>query len=236
MAETFQDKVIAITGATGTVGQGLARHFASRGARLVLTARDQERLDALAKSLPPGKVHAKSADLSDPDSLRALEAFLRDAFPHLDVLINNAADITSKPLMETSLEEIDAQIRTNVTGTLLLCRLLVPLMQDGMKRIVNISSLAGYKPNPAQTVYSISKSGVNAISAALQAELRAQGFCVLNVALMGIGDGPRQVPVADFASRLERAVERRQHELFLYRRTEWLMRLYGLIPALARLR
>ncbi len=236
MAGTFQDRVIVITGATGTVGQGLARHFASLDAQLVLTARNQDRLEALAKSLPPGKVHTKTTDLSDPDSLRTLEAFLRDAVPHVDVLINNAADVTSKPLMDTSLEEIDGQIRTNVTGTLQLCRLLVPLMQDGMKRIVNISSLAGYKPNPAQTVYSISKSGVNAISAALHAELRAQGFQVVNVALMGIGDGPRQVPVADFAARLERAIEGRQHELFLYRRTKWLMRLYGLIPALARLR
>ncbi|MCL4690951.1 MAG: SDR family NAD(P)-dependent oxidoreductase [Candidatus Hydrogenedentes bacterium] len=236
MAATFQDRVIVITGATGTVGQGLARHFASRGARLVLTARNQDRLDAFAKGLSPGQVHARTADLSNPDSLRALESFLRDAVPQVDVLINNAADVTSKPLMDTSLKEIDGQIRTNVTGTLQLCRLLVPLMQDGMKRIVNISSLAGYKPNPAQTVYSISKSGVNAISAALHAELRAQGFHVLNVALMGIGDEPRQVPVSDFAARLERAVERRQHELFLYRRTKWLMRLYGLIPALARLR
>lgn len=236
MAGKFQDTVIVLTGATGTVGQGLARHFASRGAHLVLTARNQEPLETLARSLPPSRAQVKMADLSDANSLRDLEADLETSVPRVDILINNAADVTSRPLMESSLEAIDRQIRTNVIGTLQLCRLLIPHMQGGMKRIVNISSLAGYKPNPMQTVYSISKSGVNAISAALDAELRTQGYHVLNVALMGIGDGPRQIPVAEFAARLERAIDRDQHELFLYRRTQWLMRLYGLFPALARLR
>jgi short-subunit dehydrogenase len=227
-----------ITGATGVVGRGLARHFAAQGVQLVLTARNTEKLRDLAQSLSAdsNQVHVKSADLVNADSLVALGAFIRDTVPHVDVLINNAADVTSKPLMESSLEEIDRQIRTNVTGTLQLCRLLAPMMAGGERVIVNISSLAGYKPNPAQTVYSVSKAGINAISEALRAELGPQGFHAMNVALMGIGTGPKQVPVEAFAARLERAILRREPELFIYRRTKWLMRLYRLFPGLARLR
>jgi hypothetical protein len=238
MQEESQSRTMVITGATGTVGCGLARHFATQGAQLVLTARNTERLNELARSLSPdtNRIHVKSSDLTNVDSLVAFEAFIRDTVPRVDVLINNAADVTSKPLMESSLEEIERQIHTNVTGTLQLCRLVAPIMAEGERIIVNISSLAGYKPNPKQTVYSVSKAGVNAISNALNAELGPRGFHVVNVALMGIGDGPRQEPAAVFAERLEQAMNRRQHEMFLYRRTKWLMRLYGLIPALARLR
>jgi short-subunit dehydrogenase len=238
MQEKSQSRTMVITGATGTVGCGLARHFATQGARLVLTARNTEKLNELARSLSPEKnrIHVKSSDLIDPDSLVSFGEFVRDTVPRVDVLINNAADVTSKPLMESSLEEIERQIHTNITGTLQFCRILVPVMAEGAHIIVNMSSLAGYKPNPKQTVYSVSKSGINAISNALNAELGPQGFHVVNVALMGIGDGPRQEPVAVFAERLEQAMNRRQHELFMYRRTKWLMRLYALIPALARMR
>ena len=238
MQEDLHNTTIAITGATGKIGAGMARHFAARGAWLVLIARNAGALSQLAGTLSAdsSRILCRAADLTDAKSLVALEAFLRQGDIAVDVLINNAADVTSKPLMETSLDEIDRQIHTNVTGTLQLCRLLVPVMDDGERVIVNISSLAGYKPNPAQTVYSVSKAGINAISEALHAELGPQGFHVLNVALMGIGTGPRQVTVEAFAARLERAIVRRERELFLYRRTKWLMWLYRAFPMLARLR
>jgi hypothetical protein len=72
------------------------------------------------------------------------------------------------------------------------------------------------------------------MSEALYAELRASGVQVLNVALMGIGTGPRRIPVEVLAQRLERAIERGDRELFLYRRTKWLMRLYGACPWMKR--
>ncbi len=238
MQTAFKNKTILITGATGTVGSGLARHFAARGAELILTARNLARLQALADDIGAGKVRVRcvAADLSHAASLETLTKTILESCPHVDILINNAADVTSKPLMETALDEIDRQIRTNVTGPLQLCRLMVPVMTDGDRVIVNISSLAGYKPNPAQTVYSVSKAGINAVSEALRAELSSRGFHVVNVALMGIGTGPGQVSVETFAARLQRSISRREHELFLYRRTKWLMRLYGMFPMLARMR
>ena len=156
-------------------------------------------------------------------------------------MINNAADVTSQPLADTSLTEIDSIIRTNVTGALLLARLLIPgMLERGGGAIVNIFSLAGYKPNPTETVYSVSKSAVNRMSDALRAEFGAQGIHVLNVALASVAiEGPAnagKVPIEAGAEAIERALERRQDELFFSRVTKWLMRLYKAYPPLMNLR
>ena len=153
----------------------------------------------------------------------------------MDILINNAADTTSKRFLDTTLEEIEGSIRTNLIGTLQLTRLIAPAMAErGSGAIINVSSLAGYKPNPAQTVYSIAKGGINAMSEALFSELKHRGVLVVNVALMGVGEGPMRISVETLAQRLERALDRGEPEVFFYRSTKWLMRLYGLMPALKR--
>lgn len=222
-----------ITGATGTVGCGLARHFAGRGWRVILTGRDAARLDALSASLDNAPAYA--ADLADAASLERLAADLRADGHSCDVLVNNAADVTSKPLLETSLEEIDRIVRTNITGTLQLCRLFGEQMATrGSGTIINISSLAGYKPNAAQSVYSITKGALNVAAEALRAELGPRGIHIVNVALMSVGAGPKQIPVEIVAKRIDRAIEHREPEVFFHQISKWLMRLYAACPQLAR--
>lgn len=233
MSKTTSVSTVLITGATGLVGSGLARHFAARGWRVVLTARDSERLRALSTEL--GGAAAYAADLSDVVSLERLVEKLGADGVTPDVLINNAADITSKPLLETSLAEIESIVRVNVTGPLQLCRLLAPgMVGRGSGTIVNVSSLAGYKPNPTQTVYSITKGAVNAMSEALRAELRPRGIHVVNVALMGVGVGPGRIAVEEVGRRIERAITDKCAEVFFYLRTGLLMRIYAAFPCLAR--
>lgn len=230
-------RTILLTGATGVVGGGLAASFAARGARLLLTGRREEALEALTQRIRTegGACDSCVSDLRDVESLKRLAEFANGGGRHVDILINNAADTMSKPFIESSLEEIAVSIETNLTGTLQLTRLLVPGMAArGSGAIVNISSLAGYKPNPAQTVYSIAKGGINAMSEALLSELRRRGILVVNVALMGVGTGPMRIPVETVARRVERALDRNEPEVFFYRSTQWLMRLYGLLPELKR--
>jgi len=246
---TIDGKTILITGASQGIGRFLAGHFATRGCRLVLTARNEANLDETASQAEAAGAHCfrQPSDLRVPDTLERLAEAVRSQVGGVDVLINNAADVTSKPLLDSSLDEIDGLIRTNVIGCLQLTRLIVPMMQErGGGTIVNISSLAGCKPNPTQTVYSISKAAVNGISEALRAELRGTGIHVLNVALSSVAlpqdageDGTgrgRGVPVEQFAVRLERAIDRRAAELYLSPVTKWLMRLYKLCPPLMYLR
>jgi short-subunit dehydrogenase len=234
-------KTILITGASGNVGRHLALHFAAVGARLILSGRNEDRLRETAESIGESCLLAHVADLTQRATLESLAIQAKDVVPELDVLINNAADVTSKPFEETSLEEIESIIGTNITGTLQLTRLLLPsLKRGGGGTIVNVSSLAGYKANPTQTVYSISKGATNVMSEALHAELSGSGIRVLNAALSSIATdgrpGPGQVPVEEFARQLERAIAAGQGELFLSAKSKWLMRIYSAFPGLKRMR
>ena len=235
----IQGSVMLITGASRGLGHALAPWFARRGAKLLLTARSEEGLRETAQTVEAsGNMCAwHVADLADPASLASLAAWANEEHGGVDILLNNGADLTSKPFMETSLDEIDHLVRTNITGLLQLTRLLAPAMvsrRSGV--IVNVSSLAGYKPNPSQTVYSATKTGVNGISRALAAELTEKGIRIINVGLPSVGDAPGKTPIARYAALLEQAIQHGEGELFLSPVSKWLMRLYAFWPRLERIR
>jgi 3-oxoacyl-[acyl-carrier protein] reductase len=233
-----------ITGASQGVGRHLAVYFARhvKGADLLIAARSEANLRETARRVVEAGATCLFyvCDLRDSASIERLAETIRREGKRVNVLINNAADVTSKPLMRTSLDEIDSLVRTNVTGPIQLCRLVAPMMiERGGGAIVNISSLAGYKPNPSQTVYSATKSAVNGISDALRAEFRGTPVSVINVALssVNLSDTPQRgkVPADVLAEKLMKAIERGQPELYLSPITKWLMRLYKFYPPLANI-
>lgn len=233
----FVHKRVLITGASQGIGRAIAVHVARGGAEVWLAARNETGLtETVARILDAGgTAHSVPCDLRNPHSVQDLA---RAAAP-VDLLIHNAADVTSKPLQETTLDEIESLIRTNVIGPLQLTRLLLPEMQgrEGAA-IVFVSSLAGYKPNPSQMVYSISKRAVNGMADAVRAEVRGSGMHVLNVALgsVAVGGAPvrGQVTVEQFLKRLDRALDQRVPELYMSPVSKWLMRLYAAVPRLMR--
>ena len=240
---TLSKKTILVTGASRGIGQYLCLHFTQKRARVIGIARSESGLKETADLVSDagGRFEWHTADLTGIESLKALAISLQEENVGIDVLIHNAADVTSKTFSDTSLEEMDRLVHTNVTGPLQLTKLLLPMMADRADpTIVTMSSLAGYKPNPQQTVYSVTKCAVNGLAQALRADLGPKGFHVLNVALSSVGTrhatAPGQVPIADFARALERAIERREDELFLSGASKWLMRLYQLYPPLARVK
>lgn len=239
---TLAETTILITGASRGIGRFLASYFAPRCGKIIIMARNDAGLRETAAQVEAagGRCDCYVADLRDAASLERMAESIGAQGDTVDILINNAANVTSKPLLDTSSDEIVGLIATNVTGTLQLTRLLLPdMVRRGSGSIVNISSLAGYKPNATQTVYSVSKTAVNGISDALWAELKGTGVHVMNVALSSValaGAPARgQVAVERFALLLERAIMRNQAELFLSPVSKWLMRLYKFCPPLARL-
>ncbi len=228
-----------ITGASQGVGRALAIHFAGLVRRLTLVARDRSNLEETANLARKrgAECHVVPADLSDYTSVQALTHKLANPANRIDILINNAADVTSKPLNATTDIEIEALIRTNIGGPLALCReVAAGMTAHGAGYIVNISSLAGYKANPQQTVYSVTKAAVNGMSDALDAEYAANGVRVMNVALSSVGEEAGKIHPHAFAARLQRAIERDQTELYLSSLTKWLMRAYRFYPPLSRIR
>ena len=166
-------RTILLTGATGGLGHAIAAAFAARGARLVLSGRRPEVLEALAASFPDAVV--APADLTDPASVRALG----EAHPDVDVVVANAAMPGSGALESFSEEQIDRVLDVNLRAPIMLSRLYVPRMRERASgHLVFMSSLSGRAPVAGGSLYAATKFGLRGFGASLRADLRGTGVGV----------------------------------------------------------
>src|SRR6185295_17062252 len=146
MPDKLRGKTVLVTGASSGIGRACARALAGEGARLVLTARRQERLEALQKEAVALGTEAAIVvgDAREEDTaLRAVKA-ATDAYGRIDILINNAGVGNYKKLIDTSAVEYDELLDTNVRSTFLFTRHTVPVMLTQKSgTILIISSMAG---------------------------------------------------------------------------------------------
>lgn len=158
---------VLITGATGGIGQAIARTFAARGATVILSGRRADVLEPLATELG-GK--ALSCDLADRDQVDQL---VRQA-GEIDVLVANAALPASGMLLELSPEQIDRMLEVNLRAPVALARAFAPAMvQRHRGHMVFISSLAGKVASPASSIYSATKFGLRGFALGLRQDLQA---------------------------------------------------------------
>jgi uncharacterized protein len=166
-------RTILITGATGGLGHAIAQAFAARGARLVLSGRRPDVLSSLAASVPDAVV--APADLTDPDSVRALA----EAHPDVDVVVANAAMPGSGLLESFTEDQIDRVLDVNLRAPIVLSRLYVPAMRErGSGHFVFMSSLSGRAPVAGGSLYAATKFGLRGFGASLRADLRGTGVGV----------------------------------------------------------
>jgi 3-oxoacyl-[acyl-carrier protein] reductase len=181
MAELLRDKVALITGASAGIGQACARALAREGARLVLTARRRERLEQLvaeAKQLGSGGVFVVG-DAREEETARLAVEQAVSAYGRVDILINNAGVGNYKDLVDTSAEEYDEMMDSNVRSTFLFTRHAVPVMigqRGGL--VLMISSMAGVYGFPGEAVYCATKFAQVGFAQALDKELRPHGIKV----------------------------------------------------------
>jgi NADP-dependent 3-hydroxy acid dehydrogenase YdfG len=181
MTAKLTGKVALITGASAGIGQACARILAQEGARLVLTARRQERLDQLkqeAEKLGTKAISVIGDARDESTAIKTVEAATR-SFGQIDILINNTGVGNYKNLVDTSAEEYDDMMDTNVRSTFLFTRHTVPVMlkqQEGT--ILMISSMAGIYGFGGEAVYCATKFAQVGFAQALDKELRAQGIKV----------------------------------------------------------
>jgi short-subunit dehydrogenase len=169
---TLIDGRVLITGATGGIGQAIARAFAARGAELILTGRKAEVLEPLAQEVSGRTI---VCDLSDRDEVERLIAEAAG----LDVLVANAALPASGLLSELTQEQIDRILEVNLRAPVRMARALVPQMVErGRGHLVFISSLAGRAASPASSLYSATKFGVRGFALGLRQDLREHGVGV----------------------------------------------------------
>ncbi len=181
MPNKLQGKVALITGASAGIGQACARALAAEGAHLVLTARRQERLEALkeeAKAHGSETVFVLGDARQEQTALDTVKA-AQDAFGRIDFLINNAGAGNYKNLVDTSAQEYDELMDTNVRSTFLFTRHTVPVMlAQRSGTILMLSSMAGVYGFGGEAVYCMTKFAQVAFAQALDRELREKGIKV----------------------------------------------------------
>lgn len=169
--QALQGKVAIVTGSSRGLGSAIARLFYNEGARVVLTARNEELLNSLSKEL--GEALYYVCDLRDKDAVKGLVHYTVSRLDTVDILVNNAGVPCKKLFVDHSLDEIDDVVDVNLKGLLYTTHFAVPYMiknESGV--IVNISSTAGLRGSPERTVYCTSKFGVVGFSESLARELK----------------------------------------------------------------
>jgi short-subunit dehydrogenase len=171
-----------ITGASSGIGRALSFEHARRGRDLIVVARREEELVALAEELRQRygvlvRVHA--CDLTEPDSRQELYQMTQAEGIRVDYLFNNAGFGGVGQFVEQDWNMLSGMIELNITAVTELLHLFLPDMIARRRgRVLNTSSTAGFMPGPLQAVYFATKAYVNSVSKALASELEGTGVTV----------------------------------------------------------
>jgi dehydrogenase/reductase SDR family member 7B len=171
---SISGKVVWITGASSGIGKELAIVYAKMGAKLILTSRNKEKLDAVAEVCRKSgvEVFVSTLDLENPASIKSCVAEVLDHFLKIDILINNGGISQRSLAIETPIEVDRKIMETNFFGAVTLTKEVLPaLVKDNGGNIVVISSVTGKFGFPLRTAYSASKHALQGFFEALRAEL-----------------------------------------------------------------
>ena len=174
--------VALVTGASSGIGRAIAVRLAADGSDLIVVARREDRLEALAAELRAAhgvKVDVLVADVTEPDQLARVEERLRTGSPPVDLLVNNAGAGGQGAFASIPLDWQETQIRLNVLAPVRLTyAVLEPMLARGHGGVLNVSSIAGLQPMPGVATYAATKAYLSSFSHALHEEVRRQGVSV----------------------------------------------------------
>jgi NADP-dependent 3-hydroxy acid dehydrogenase YdfG len=188
-ANSLAGETALITGASAGIGWATALAFAEKGAHVVVTARREQRLRELCDLIAArdGKAVYLAGDAADEATAQNCVALAVKQFGRLDILINNAGAGNYKNLVDTSVEEYDALMDSNMKSSFLFTRHAVPVMIEQKRgEILFISSVAGLQGYAGEAVYCASKFAQIGFAQALDGELRKHGIKVGTICPGGV--------------------------------------------------
>ena len=233
----MKDKVVLITGSTSGIGKALAKVFGRAGAKVVITGRNAENLEATVQEL--NQLHIQNVgflgDVSQEVDCARMITETISAFGKLDVLINNAGISMRAMFQDLDLEVIRKVMDINFYGTVYATKYALPHILQAKGSIIGISSIAGYRGLPGRTGYSASKFAMHGFLETLRTEVLNQGVHVMvacpgftasnirNAALTASGQSQGESPLdeskimsaEEVAERILKATQQRKRDLVI---------------------
>jgi len=169
----IDSKVVAITGASSGIGEATASLLAERGAKVVLGARNPDKLDAVAAriSAAGGEAVAKAINVSSRGDLMEFVSLATATYGHLDVLVSSAGIMPVSQFDQLRVDDWEAMVDVNLKGVLFGIAAALPVFRhQGFGHFVNVASTAAFRVTPGQSVYAGTKMAVRAVSEGLRQE------------------------------------------------------------------
>lgn len=174
---TLAGQTALVTGGSKGIGRAICLALAKEGANVIIAARNESEIKETIDKLKAmgSKAMAIQADVRSEEDVRRLISMTIDKCGRLDILINNAGVAYKKRLEETTLQEYDKIMDTNLKGVFLCTKYAIPYIRESKNgKIINISSVGGLHGLPEFSVYCASKFGVNGITESIAAELEGE--------------------------------------------------------------
>jgi dehydrogenase/reductase SDR family member 7B len=177
--DAFRGKVVWITGASSGIGRALALAFAGAGARLILSARRADILEAVRRACGTAEVCLVPLDLTELETLPGRTAAALACYGSVDIMVHNAGLAARARVVDTTRDVLELVLRTNYLGPAILTRALLPSMfAQGGGQFVVISSLSGKYGGPLLAAYAASKHALHGFFESLRAEEHDRGIDV----------------------------------------------------------
>jgi 3-oxoacyl-[acyl-carrier protein] reductase len=182
---SLKDKVAVVTGASQGIGRDTALALAQAGAKVVVAARNEEKLAVLVSEIAAagGEAWALKLDVAEAEQVKAGFKQVSEKFGRLDILVNNAAVTRDGLAMRMKKDDWDAVLQTNLTGAHLCIQQVLPTMMKARAgRIINISSIVAQSGNAGQANYVAAKAGLIGLTKAIAIEIASRNITVNAVA------------------------------------------------------
>lgn len=177
----FDNKVVWITGASSGIGEALAKEFAQQGAKLILSARNENELNRVKESCntAPENVYILPLDLSLSTDIQPKSLWAMARWERIDYLINNAGIASRGQVVKTEMDVFRKVMETNFFGSIALTKEVLPsMLSKKMGHIVVVSSMAGKLGSPLLSTYSSSKHALHGFFDTLRTEVRKAGIYI----------------------------------------------------------
>ncbi|MEG0367802.1 MAG: SDR family oxidoreductase [Coprobacillus sp.] len=175
---TIKDKVVIITGASSGIGEETAKLLASKGAKVVLGARREEKLQSIKESIKKngGEAVYRVTDVTNPKDSEALVTLAKETYGKVDVIFLNAGIMPNAPLSQLKVDEWDSMIDINIKGVLHgIAAVLPAFIEQKSGHVITTSSVAGLKAYPGGAVYGATKWAVRDLMEVLRMESAQEG-------------------------------------------------------------